>query len=351
MNLFDYINKYGHYSFDEIAFNEVDNAIFSYLSYIDLDGIVDSKISIYDCYKKYTNKHKKRMIKKKFVSTRIGIEILSCIYDTKRYKDLLLYNYIYIKGHCQQFSAVTIEINKKLVYVSFEGTDEELAGWEEDYAMVYKFPVKAQKDAIKYLNRHFTFNRKKIIVGGHSKGGNLALVSAMYTNFWVRSRIKQIYSNDGPGLLLKQITSRKYKRVKDRYRLIISKYSVVGLLLRQDVNYTVVDTKGSMLGAHTMTNWKVDKLNFKRAELSRTSKIFDQGLTVWLNKYEYKERKLLGDCIFDIFREHNINTLLDLKNNKLKIINIVKSSSNIDVKYKKMFKEALKILLETGRKI
>jgi len=40
-----------------------------------------------------------------------------------------------------------------------------------------------------------------MIIGGHSKGGNLALIAAMYCNFFIRRKIINVYSNDGPGIL------------------------------------------------------------------------------------------------------------------------------------------------------
>ena len=43
MNLFSFIDKYGCYTFDEVGFTEVDNIIFSLLSYLELDGIVSRK--------------------------------------------------------------------------------------------------------------------------------------------------------------------------------------------------------------------------------------------------------------------------------------------------------------------
>ena len=39
MSIFDYISKYGDYSFLDKGFNEVDNVILSVLSYVDFDGI------------------------------------------------------------------------------------------------------------------------------------------------------------------------------------------------------------------------------------------------------------------------------------------------------------------------
>ena len=39
MTLFEYINKYGEYSFEEKQINEVDKTIFSFISYINMQKI------------------------------------------------------------------------------------------------------------------------------------------------------------------------------------------------------------------------------------------------------------------------------------------------------------------------
>ena len=103
--------------------------------------------------------------------------------------------------------------------------------------MSYMFPVSSQKRAIDYVNKHFFFRRKNIILGGHSKGGNLAMVAAMYANFLVKDKIVSIYNNDGPGLLEEQYDSKYYKSIEDRLVNIIPSDSVVGLLLYHKDDY------------------------------------------------------------------------------------------------------------------
>ena len=210
MNLYSYIDKYGCYTFDEVSFNEVDNAVFSALSYINFDGIVSpnrfSPVTISmaaDMYfQKYTGKEKN------ILSIREAVKMLRYMKNTRRYRDLRLYNYIYEESADEQFSALTIEINNKLVFVSYEGTDHLVSGWKEDFMMSYMFPVSSQRRAIDYINKHFFFRRKNIILGGHSKGGNLAMVAAMDANFLVKDKIIKVYNNDGPGLLEEQFNSK-----------------------------------------------------------------------------------------------------------------------------------------------
>ena len=42
--IFDYVNKYGNYDFDEKALGELDMLIFSHLSYLDLSNFEDGLI-------------------------------------------------------------------------------------------------------------------------------------------------------------------------------------------------------------------------------------------------------------------------------------------------------------------
>ena len=57
-NIFDYIKKYGDKTFEEKTFNEVDNLIFSSLSYIDYkDILISKKITIQECAKIFFDKY------------------------------------------------------------------------------------------------------------------------------------------------------------------------------------------------------------------------------------------------------------------------------------------------------
>ena len=109
---------------------------------------------------------------KQVLAVREAVKLFNIIKDTERYKNLYLYNYAYESGDAEQFSAITIEISNKLVYVSFEGTDHLVSGWKENFMLSYQFPVLSQRRAIDYVNKHFLFRGHDIILGGHSRVGN-----------------------------------------------------------------------------------------------------------------------------------------------------------------------------------
>jgi phosphoribosylformimino-5-aminoimidazole carboxamide ribonucleotide (ProFAR) isomerase len=348
MNLFGYIDKYGYYSFDEVEFNEVDNLVFSALSYVSLDGYVSNNRFNKKTIKEVGDHFFKNYDKKAKYITAVkgGIKVLRNIKDTRRYGNLFLYNYSYIGDDIQQFSAITIEINKNLVYVSYEGTDQLISGWKEDFMMSYKFPILSQRRAIDYLNKHFLFNNKDIILGGHSKGGNLAMVAGMYANFWVKDRIINIYNNDGPGLRKKEIEGKYYKSIERKLIHIIPNYSMIGLLLRHSDNYISVRSLKKNIYAHDLLTWVVKDKKLERRELSTFSKILDDSIIKWLDKYDDEVREKFVEALFLVFERAGVFSLVDVLENKKLIIKLMMETKGIDKETVKIMKDFIAVFFK-----
>ena len=349
-NYFDYIKYYGNYSFEEREFNEIDNVILSMLTYIDFNGIVSEnkdKKSIVDVSKEFFEKYSTAEIEKDFASDKEGVKLLKKIVGTKRFKNIKLFNYSYSHNDGSQFSAVTFDLGNNLYYIGFEGTDELISGWKEDCIMSYDFPVEAHILAKKYINK-FTISNAKLIVGGHSKGGNLALVAAMFANVFVRLRIKQIYSNDGPGLRTKQLESKQYKRIEKKYIHIIPNSSIVGLLLKHTSDNKVIKSNVPGFVSHYPSTWQINYNTFEKAKLTRFSKVFDEGFSKWLDNYDEEQRKLFVESIFGIIEDNKIETLLQFKENYKLIFDILKSTKDINPIVKEMGKDLLKVISKTN---
>ena len=352
MNIFDYVDIYKDYTFLDKSFNEVDNVIFSTLAYVDYNFIVSNnksnKLTIKEVGDTYFSIHK-RQDKINMLAAKEGIKLLKKVKDTNRYKDILMYSYKYIGNEESQFSAITFEINKDLCYVAFEGTDQLISGWKEDCKMAYEFPVIAHKYATKYLNYNFLFSNKRIIVGGHSKGGNLALVSSMCCNYFVKNKIINVYSNDGQGLRKAQIESNKYASISDKFIHIIPQFSIVGLLLRHDQNYTVIHSTKAGALAHCTSYWKVEDDHFVRDELSPFSKILDEGIITWLNKYDDEKREKFVNSVFNILEENDVKSLLQLKKEIKLVFKVLKSTKDLDPIVAEMIKDLLKVINDTNK--
>lgn len=353
MNLFSYVDKYGDKYFDEVPFNEVDNAIFSSLSYISFYGIVPgnkyNKITIREAGSRYFELYPDN--KKYILVIKQAVKLLRYIKDTNRYGDLYLYNYVYDGSVDGQFSALTIELNPNQVYVSFEGTDHLVSGWKEDFMMTYKFPIPSQRKAINYINRRFILDRKEIILGGHSKGGNLALVAGMYANIFVKNKIIKIYNNDGPGLLMEQFNSKNYFNIENKLISIVPNHAIVGLLLHHNNDYIVVRSSKRGIMSHDLHTWVVEDINFMRSELDGYSSVLDDEIIKWLNKYTRKERKRFVYAMFDIFEKANIESSMEILENKKLIFELINEYKELDDIDSEMLKDFIGMLFNCFKEV
>ena len=351
-NIMNYIDYYGEYTFDDKKFNELDNIIFSILSYIDYTKVLDDTSKTRKTIKEVSDElfsvYTKTELDNNILSVRSAHKLLKKMAKSNRYKNLYMYAFTRKDDNITQFSAVSIEINKHLVYVSYEGTDHQVSGWEEDCKMAYNFPVEAHILAKKYIDKHYTFRNVKIITGGHSKGGNLAMVASMYANYFAKKKIIKIYSNDGQGLRKAQIDSKYYKKIKNKLIHIIPNYSIVGLLLRHEKNYIVVKSNKIGFAAHDAMSWQVSYDHFVKDKLSRSSKVFEEGFESWLDKYDDEKRKLFVKSFFDLLRQNNITTLLQFKKQKDLIIKLIKSSKTLDPIVKEMTTDLVKVITKTN---
>ena len=191
MNVVEYVEKYGDYSFKEKVFNEIDNLVFSELVYLNFD---ESDNTIENIGKNYLKKNRYKNIKKLGPAQDTAYRVLEKAINKKRYKDIVMKDYVFKHNINCQFSAATFIIDNNLNYIAFEGTDELISGWKEDFLMASYFPIPSHIEAHDYLDKHIKLIGPDIIVGGHSKGGNLALVGSMYLKLSKQVKIRKIYS-------------------------------------------------------------------------------------------------------------------------------------------------------------
>ena len=119
-----------------------------------------------------------------------------------RYKDLAVTD-IVINNDPEaekQFGAITILLPNNTLYISYLGTDDMLFSWKEDFNMTFMDTIPSQIDGLAYLN-HIAekFPKYKMLLGGHSKGGNIAMFAALSADKSIQERIISIDNFDGPG--------------------------------------------------------------------------------------------------------------------------------------------------------
>ena len=329
--LFDYVKWRGDLSFREAPFNEVDSLIFSLLSYIDFQGIVgEDHGGIRVPIKAAANSYFARNPNMKKISVGLIVpkdivKLFRTLKDTRRFRNVEMRAYVnQIDLEKQmQFSAVTFFPEDDTMVVAYRGTDDTIIGWKENFNMSFLPVVPAQAAAANYLENAAKSNPscQGIRVTGHSKGGNLAVYSAVNCSSDVKKRLINVWSNDGPGFNKKILEDEDYIELRPIIKSFVPENAVVGMLLEHDENYTVVKSRQKGLFQHDGISWEVmgGSLVYVK-EISNESKRLDRVLKDWIKEMTPEQLEQFTDALFQVLSADNsltLTELVSLKNKKI----------------------------------
>lgn len=353
-NLFDYLKWRGDLSFEQAPFNDIDSLILARLSYLPLDGIAPSAIEGEITVASASEKFYQWDEAKESVIMKADFQLLREVAASERFAKMVLCGYsnqVDLKAE-KQFAAMAIRISPLLCYISFRGTDLTLAGWKEDFNMSFCTPVPSQTEAVRYLNKVAQALPGKFIVGGHSKGGNLAVYASSFCESQVQNRIISIYNNDGPGFDASVLDSSGYMRIADKIRTFIPQSSVVGMLLQHEEDYYVIHSKQRGLMQHDIYSWEVDKTQLVYLdEVTDQSKFLDHTLKTWLKALSPEDREQFVDTLFSIFEATDATTLKELTMNwHQNARTLLRSVRDMDEDMRQNISKALGLLLDAARK-
>lgn len=315
----EYITWRGDLSFAQDPVNEVDNLIFCLLSYVDLDGIVSADhahpISVREAAKEYFFTHDPdEKLPLGLIIPKEILKLFRQMAQSTRFGDVLLTGYVNETciERAVQFSAVTAHLPGGKVFVAVRGTDDTIVGWREDFNLSWMDEVPAQRMTAEYLNALPLAAGESLYVGGHSKGGNLAVWGAVHASDRVKDRITAVYSNDGPGFSEELLRSAAYLSMRDRIHIFIPQSSLVGLLLPHD-DYVVIRSKHVGVFQHNGLTWEVMGNRFVRQEkLSLTGQRHDTVVAAHIAGMTREEKQTLTDLLFGVVESTGATTLTEL---------------------------------------
>lgn len=323
--LFDYVKWRGDLSFTEAPYNEVDSLIFSLLSYLNLEGIVPAEhngasVPIQAAANSYfaRNPNPKKISMGLIVPKDI-VKLFRYIKDTKRFRNVEIkacVNLIDLEKQ-MQFSAMSFITEDQALTVAFRGTDDTIVGWKEDLNMCFLPVVPAQLTAVKYLERAAASFKGAIRITGHSKGGNLAVYSAVHCTQTVKKRLLNVWSNDGPGFHKKLLENEDYIELRPIIRSFVPQNAVVGMLLEHEENYVVVKSRQKGLYQHDGLSWEVMGGSFVYLDdVTEGSKRTERILKEWVAEMTPEQREQFIDALYQLLSSDNALTLTDLASPK-----------------------------------
>ena len=320
-NLLDYLDWRGDLTLGQDPFNEVDNLILAELSFVDFGGIVappgeGSGIPLYEAAERYFTRFPEGVDMGVLVPDAIP-EMLEKMAACPRFRDMKLSCFAdwLDNDKAVQFAALTIETGDGAVYLAFRGTDDTLAGWKEDFHLACVPEIPAQRLAVEYTRQTAKqYPRKKLRLGGHSKGGNLAVWAALNVPDRVQRRIQQVWSNDGPGFHEDILSLPEHQDVARRIVTIIPQSSLVGMILEHDEDYTVVESSEKGLMQHDGFSWEVKGPGFVRlGSVTRQGRHHDLVLKEWVRQMPLDQREKVVEGLFSLLTASGAQTLTDLK--------------------------------------
>ena len=351
-NVCDYVKWRGDISLEQSKFNEIDNLILSRFSYFPFDNIIKENEIV--TIKELSERFKKQDVSKLPILWKDDVDLFPLMGESKRYGEMNATKYVNKIDVEQekQFSAITILMPDNTIFVSYRGTDNTIVGWKEDLNMSFKSHIASQISAKKYLEMiAVEYPDKKIRIGGHSKGGNIAVYAATFVSNEIKDRIINVYNNDGPGFCDDVIETPEYQEMIKKVHTYIPQSSVIGRLMNHREKYTVIESVQKGIMQHDLYSWEVlGKAFVTLEEVTNESEFVDKTIKEWLENVEPAKREQVIDVVFDILNTTDAQTMKELKNNWFSSAKTMMASyKNIDKDTKDMIWQTLNELFKVAK--
>ena len=356
-NMLDYIKEFGHVSFEERAFSEIDALVLTELEYLPLEKVVPSDengenfVTVKEIAE-YMKEHKKQLFDENpMMMTPERHEVSQIIADAPRFQSMKFFGVVseWDKDTTKQFAAITVEVEPGVRLVIFRGTDDTLIGWKEDFLMTYSPLVAAQTDAKEYLAKQASLWDGDLMVSGHSKGGNLALYAAATQEEDVQLRIVDIFCFDSPGLSRSVLETKGYQNIVPLAMRYIPQDALVGLMLESEVPYVIV--KSDAVGAmqHSAMTWGIEDGQFIKVDkLTKNSLLNDQTFKKWTESVSDEELELFWNVFFELLFTVGIETVNDVYGQFMHYVQeFLKAAGKMDEEKRELLTRVALLLVST----
>ena len=344
-NLFDYLEWRGDLTFDQVPLGPVDALVLTTMSYVHFRDILpegpDHPVPLEEAAMAFLALPKEE--REKRVRSRMDEELLIKLLECPRFSSLRLSCHVdRLDEEAElQFAAMAVDLGVHGTFVAFRGTDNSLVGWKEDFNMSFQDAIPAQGMARDYLEQCAQWIQGDLILGGHSKGGNLAVYAASMCSPRVRNRVKVVFSHDSPGFNDRIMNSEGYLELLSRIYSFVPQSSVVGMLLEHREPYSVVKSKHIGVFQHDPYTWTVRRGDFIRLhDITEGSRMLNQTVKNWAAGMTNEERCEIVDTVYDLLQTTQADRVQELLQPK-NIYSILKAVRKEDDESRHMVAEAL----------
>lgn len=340
-------------TFDERPFCEVDSLILCWLSYIYYHENIDINFrkegqSVKDVFR---SEYFAEMFDRVW-SPKETWQLLAAVVASPRFRDMdiMYYRHEIAAQSNLQFAAMVFRLKPNLYYVAYRGTDWSITGWKEDFLLALKDPIPSQKMAVSYLTEVANAVKGSLILGGHSKGGNLAVYAAACCSEEIQNRIKRVYSFDGPGFLLTDLQQEGFKRIRTRIRKTMPGSSFFGMIFDSAAGYRIINSNGVSVMQHNPITWQVKNGKLvERDDRTMYTKTITRRLNIWIKKMSQDELEVFIRTVFDLADQTGATSIDELRAKLApNVVKIFRSYRNLDKERQKFIRQIISMLAFGG---
>ena len=350
-NIFDYLTWRGDLTFSQDPPNAVDALVFSGLSYIRFGEEPGQTPEKPVFLKTAAEAFFARDGYETCCRVEKDLDLLRAAVQTRRFgmTQLCMYRDLLIPQQETQFAAMTFLLDDGSMFLAFRGTDNSLVGWKEDFNMTFQQTIPAQRLALQYTREVSMEYLRPMRLGGHSKGGNLAVFAAARSSPMIQQQILEVYNNDGPGFTKYLMGDPGYVRMVPKIRTYVPQSSVIGMLLEHEEPYTVICSKSIGLLQHDLYTWDVLGRDFLSVEeITEGSQFVDATIKTWFADMTNLEREQLVDVMYALLGSGGADSVYDLLHPK-NIRTYIKTLSS-DEHLRRVLSTEFTGLIEAARK-
>ena len=349
-NILDYVMWRGDIPLDQVQLGEVDGLILSYLAYMPYDDLVPLSMQGEGVLLRDVANS---LLQHEVIDARIlantekeDRELLTLLAKSVRFGGLRMLGYVdyFDETGEEQFSAVTFLLPDDTAFIAFRGTDSTLVGWKEDFNMAFSAEVPSQRDAVLYTEALYDRRHVPLILGGHSKGGNLAVYAGMFCREDVRAYVLGAFNFDGPGFNEEIASSPAFSSLLGRVYTYVTQSSLIGILLWHKEPFTVIKSDSIGLFQHLVYTWQVMGGRFiRQEERSESSRFADDVLKAWLSEVTPQQRESFIDGVYSVIAAAQGKNLRDLFDGK-SLLAMLRAAGSLDGKTRSEVLDAIRLL-------
>ena len=317
-NIIDYVRWRGDIPVHQVPLGEVDALVLSYLSYMPFGemteaGFGGSETLLGDAAAYFLAHGLSSACM--MDSEKEDCALLEAVQVSERFGTMRVTGFAdrYDRTEEEQFAAVTFVPEYGPAFIAFRGTDGTVVGWKEDFNMSFEREVPAQRAALAYTTEAAKALNMQMILGGHSKGGNLAVYAAAFVTEEIGRKIVCVYNFDGPGFNEDVIALPQFRSIGMRVHTFVPQSSVIGMLMWHAEPFTVVKSDASGLFQHNPYTWQVmGGRMITLAKRTRESKLAEETIKHWLTGLSKKTREQVIDGIYAVLSASDGRNVADL---------------------------------------